>query len=197
MNKFAIPTILTATIMIAVIFAFVPINEASTSHIAETSSLLSSIIVGSFSTGAVTTAGITDDTIGPEDITGATDTAGLFHVEENSAGAALTVATASHIPVVSSLALVTCNVEGVTADQVTDDGTVTLVASTGSIQQLAARDISELSAVGDQWEGSYHWVVTGIAVAGTMTCNVDDAGSNEITAADVTGIEIIAIYIPE
>ncbi len=191
MNKFTIPVILTATIMIAGIFAFVPTNEATTTH------LISLTKVGSFSTGAITTAGIVDDTIGPEDITGATDTAGLFHVEENSAGSALTVSTTAHDPVVSSLALVTCNVEGATADEATDDGTVTLVASTGVIQNTAVRDISELSAGGDQWEGSYHWIVTGITDSTTMTCNVDDAGSNEITAADVTGIEIIVIYIPE
>ena len=196
MNKFAIPTILVATIMVAGIFAFVPTNEASTSHTTGTSSLLATTVIGSFSTGAVTTAGIADDTIGPEDITGATNTAGLFHVEENSAGSALTVVTTPHDPVVSSLALVTCNVEGAT-DGATDDGTVTLVASTGNIQQVAERGIEELSAGGDFWEGSYHWVVTGITESTTMTCNVDDEGSDEITAADVTGIEIIALFIPE
>lgn len=178
MNKFVLPTTLIAVLAIAMVFAIVPVDNAQTLHLP-----------------TIGTGQIADDSIGPEDLTGATDAAGFVHLEENSAGAALVVATTAYTPIVSSLAIVTCNMEGVTANEVTADGVITLSEDgLGTVQSAAGRSIMDNAAIADQWAASAQWVVTGITDITIMTCTLSGTG---VTAADVTGLEIIALYIPE
>ena len=87
MNKFFFPTTLIAVLVIATVFAFVPVEEAQTLHLPTIGSAqisADSIAAVDIATGGVATLEILDGTIGPEDITGVTTATGMFHVEEES-----------------------------------------------------------------------------------------------------------------
>ena len=191
MNKFTIPTILVATIMVAGIFAFVPVEQASSVH------LTGAITTGNIVANTVDSAAILDDTIGPEDFTGATDAAGFIHVEENSSIIA-TVLTTGYTPVVTSLAIVTCDIEGDSDTNAIVDGTVELTEDgSGIIQSAGIRNIQEATnAVADQFSASFTWVVSGIDNSGATVFTCSAAGTN-FDATDITGFEIIALFIPE
>ena len=190
MNKFTIPTILVATIMVAGIFALVPVEQASSVHLSGTA------IAGAVSANVVVTGSIIDDEVGPEDVTGATDAAGFVHVEEQTS-TIVSVATTTFSPVVQSLAIVTCDIEGTAAGAIVD-GTVTLDdgGNAGTIESDAEREISEAILSGDILNESYTWYVSGLpaATAVVYTCT---AGGTGVDGTDVSNFEIIALFIPE
>ena len=181
-------TILTGDISTdTIIAADIAAGAVATSEILD-----ATIVTADIATSGVTTVNILDDTIGPEDVTGVTAAAGFIHVEENTSITQVVVTTA-FTPVVSSLAIVTCNVSG-DATAAIVAGVITLTEDgAGTIQSTGARAIND-AASGKEWATSATWVVTGITDATIFTCTLS---GTDVAAADGTGLEIIAVFYPE
>jgi hypothetical protein len=196
-NKF-IPITLSAVIAIAMIFTIAPMDVATTTHVSTPSAstvttasiAADTIIAADIATGGVGTLEILDDTIGPEDVTGVTAAAGFIHVEENTSVTQV-VATTAFTPVVSSVAIVTCDVSGDATAAITA-GVITLTEDgTGTVQSTAARQFND--AVNEkEFSTSAKWVVTGITDATIFTCTT--TGTNNDAAVD--SHNIVAIFMP-
>ena len=196
-NKF-IPITLSAVIAIAMIFTIAPMDVATTTHVSTPSAstvttasiATDTIVAADIATGGVGTLEILDDTIGPEDVTGVTAAAGFIHVEENTSVTQV-VATTAFTPVVSSVAIVTCDVSGDATAAITA-GVITLTEDgTGTVQSTAARQFND--AVNEkEFSTSAKWVVTGITDATIFTCTT--TGTNNDAAVD--SHNIVAIFMP-
>jgi hypothetical protein len=196
-NKF-IPITLSAVIAIAMIFTIAPMDVATTTHVSTPSAstvttasiATDTIVAADIATGGVGTLEILDDTIGPEDVTGVTAAAGFIHVEENTSVTQV-VATTAFTPVVSSVAIVTCDVSGDATAGITA-GVITLTEDgTGTVQSTAARQFND--AVNEkEFSTSAKWVVTGITDATIFTCTT--TGTNNDAAVD--SHNIVAIFMP-
>ena len=188
MNKILVPSLLTATILIAGIFAIVDVDRVMAAHLPVLGS-------ASISTGAVTTAEILDDTIGPEDVTGSTDAAALIRIQRASTGAnTLAVSTAEFTPIVPSIVLATCTASGTNDATIISAGTMALTEDTaGTIQGAATRIISDAPA-NVVWSASHSWITTGVPAATTIfTCTIGGTG---LVAADVDELELITVWFP-
>ena len=144
---------------------------------------------------AVTTDKILDDTIGPDDVTGSNDAAGLIRFQ-TATSTVVAVTTGAFTPTVQSKALVMCSAEiseatgGAIVDvsiTVSHSGTATDPANAAYITNVAIN--GELIVAG-------HFVVTAATTgdAKTITCTVGGTG---ILDADVIGNEIAVIWFPE
>jgi hypothetical protein len=196
-NKF-IPITLSAVIAIAMIFTIAPMDVATTTHVSTPSAstvttasiAADTIIAADIATGGVGTLEILDDTIGPEDVTGVTAAAGFIHVEENTSVTQV-VATTAFTPVVSSVAIVTCDVSGDATAAITA-GVITLTEDgTGTVQSTAARQFND-AVTEKEFGASAKWVVTGITDATIFTCTT--TGTNNDAAVD--SHNIVAIFMP-
>ena len=218
MNKKFIPITLSAVIAIAMIFTIAPMDVATTTHVSTPSAstvttasiaadtiiaadiatgavataeiLDGTIVTADIATGGVATLDILDDTIGPEDVTGVTAATGFIHVEENTSVTQVVVTTA-FTPVVSSVAIVTCDVSGDATADITA-GVITLTEDgAGTVQSTAARQFND-AASGKEFGVSATWVVTGITDATIFTCTT--TGTNNDAAVD--SHNIVAIFMP-
>jgi len=198
MNKKFIPITLSAVIAIAMIFTIAPMDVATTTHVSTPSAstvttasiAADTIVAADIATGGVGTLEILDDTIGPEDVTGVTAATGFIHVEENTSVTQVVVTTA-FTPVVSSVAIVTCDVSGDATADITA-GVITLTEDgAGTVQSTAARQFND-AASGKEFGVSATWVVTGITDATIFTCTT--TGTNNDAAVD--SHNIVAIFMP-
>jgi hypothetical protein len=164
--------------------------DIATGGVATADILDATIVTADIATGGVATINILDDTIGPEDVTGVTAAAGFIHVEENTSVTQV-VATTAFTPVVSSVAIVTCDVSGDATAAITA-GVITLTEDgTGTVQSTAARQFND--AVNEkEFSTSAKWVVTGITDATIFTCTT--TGTNNDAAVD--SHNIVAIFMP-
>ena len=185
-TAFAVGAVDTAAILADTILAV----DIATGGVATLEILDATIVTADIATGGVATVDILDDTIGPEDVTGVTAATGFIHVEENTSVTQVVVTTA-FTPVVSSLAIVTCNVSG-DATAAIVAGVITLTEDgAGTVQSTAARAIND-AASGKEWATSATWVVTGITDATIFTCTT--TGTNDDAAVD--SHNIVAVYYP-
>lgn len=185
MNIF-IPLTLASVVVIAMIFAVTPIEYAQTTH-------ATSAIVGADS---VTSASITDDTIGPEDVTGSADAAALLRIERASTGVnTLAVVTAGYTPIVISTVLATCTASGTNDATIISAGTMALTEDqAGTVQGAATRIISDAPA-NVVWSASHSWITTGVptGAATAFTCTMAGTG---LIAADVDEMELVTVWFP-
>jgi hypothetical protein len=164
--------------------------DIATGGVATADILDATIVTADIATGGVATINILDDTIGPEDVTGVTAAAGFIHVEENTSVTQV-VATTAFTPVVSSVAIVTCDVSGDATAAITA-GVITLTEDgTGTVQSTAARQFNDADN-GKEFGVSAKWVVTGITDATIFTCTT--TGTNNDAAVD--SHNIVAIFMP-
>ena len=164
--------------------------DIATGGVATADILDATIVTADIATGGVATIDILDDTIGPEDVTGVTAAAGFIHVEENTSVTQV-VATTAFTPVVSSVAIVTCDVSGDSTAAITA-GVITLTEDgAGTVQSTAARQFNDAAST-KEFGVSATWVVTGITDATIFTCTT--TGTNNDAAVD--SHNIVAIFMP-
>jgi hypothetical protein len=171
MNNKAIPTLLIATIMIAVSFAFMPVQEASAVHLTATT------VAGSV-TQATGEIDVTADA-GSIDFNAVGATAGDITMDSGddttitAAGLMTVVATAGELDITSSAGAVDINAVGATAGDVTmnsgDDMTLT---SVGIIDIDSATTVTIDSAAGE---------IDVTAEAGALDFNAIGATAGDIT----------------
>jgi hypothetical protein len=164
--------------------------DIATGGVATADILDATIVTADIATGGVATINILDDTIGPEDVTGVTAAAGFIHVEENTSVTQV-VATTAFTPVVSSVAIVTCDVSGDATAAITA-GVITLTEDgAGTVQSTAARQFNDAAST-KEFSTSATWVITGITDATIFTCTT--TGTNNDAAVD--SHNIVAIFMP-
>lgn len=200
MNKILVPSLLTATILIAGIFAIVDVDRVMAAHLPVLGSAqisTDSITAAELANNAVDTAAVLDDAVTQAKLApnSVGDTAAL--PQDTLANALLDTAfTTSITPAVISTALVWCTASITpTGHAITDlTYTITETSTNGVIQGTTA--VVTGADIADGAEGTItgQWAVTGIDDAVTFKCVVGGTGPVD---GDVDLNNLFVIFLPQ
>lgn len=192
MNKILIPSILTATILIAAAFAVIDVDRAMAGHLPSIGAVTSANI----GTGVIITDDLADNAVDAAKATGSNAQDSPFRLILDGSAASLTQQTTAYTPADAVNILLTCSLLITeNASGAISDGTLALTIDTGGGAISGDADVlipDIITSKSDIFERTWH--ITGnAATAQQFTCTV----GGTIVAAEVISIDTITLFVPQ